>query len=121
LKFRMSKDVVNTNATLRKTIGWVADNANTPTNAVGGEYGKLLNGDIPYIKYDDLLGNGFGAIVSINPNTNKLQTEFIFKNIESNEPERVLDNTEFEITKEGILGVEDLIHNVQNTYFESEY
>jgi len=121
LKFRMSKDVVNTNATLRKTIGWVADNANTPTNAVGGEYGKLLNGDIPYIKYDDLLGNGFGAIVSINPNTNKLQTEFIFKNIESNEPERVLANTEFEITEEGILGVKDLIHNVQNTYFESEY
>ena len=39
----------------KKTIGWIADNTNTPTNAVGGEYGKLLNGDIPYIKYDDLL------------------------------------------------------------------
>jgi hypothetical protein len=117
LKFRMSKDVVNENPTLRKTIGWVADNANTPINAVGGEYRKLLNGDIPYIKYDDLLGNGFGATVSINPNTNKLQTEFTFKNIESNGLESVLGNTEFEITNEGILGVEDLISGVQNTYF----
>ena len=117
LKFRMSKDVVNKNATLRNAIGWVADNANTPTNAVGGEYRKLLNGDIPYIKYDDLLGNGFKATVSINPNTNKLQTEFGFKNIESNGWESVLSDTEFEITNEGILGVEDLISNVQNTYF----
>lgn len=117
LKFRMSKDVVNANPTLKNTIGRVADNANIPTNAVGGEYRKLLNGDIDYIKYDDLLGNGFGATVSINPNTGRLQTEFIFKNIESNELETVLANTEFKITGEGILGVEDLISDVQNTYF----
>ena len=117
LKFRMSKDVVNTNPTLKNTIGRIADNANIPTNAVGGEYGKLLNGDIPYIKYDDLLGNGFEATVSINPNTRKLQTGFRYKNIESNGWESVLSDTEFEITNEGILGVEDLISGVQYTYF----
>ena len=103
LKFRMSKDVVNANATLRKTIGWVADNANTPTNAVGGEYRKLLRGDIDYIKYDDLLGNGFGATVSINPNTRKLQTEFSFKNIESNGLETVLANTNLKLQKKEYL------------------
>jgi hypothetical protein len=121
LKFRMSRDVVNANPTLKNTIGRVADNANIPTNAVGGEYGKLRKGDIPYIKYDDLLGNGFKATVSINPNTNKLQTEFGFKNIESNGWERVLANTEFEITNEGILGVQNLISDIQYKYFNPEY
>ena len=81
----------------------------------------MLNGDIPYIKYDDLLGNGFGATVSINPNTRKLQTEFSFKNIENNKLESVLSDTEFEITNEGILGVENLISDIQYKYFNPEY
>ena len=63
---------------------------------------KIVKGDIPYIKYDDLLGNGFEATVSINPNTRKLQTDLDIK-IESNEWESVLSDTEFEITEEGIL------------------
>lgn len=121
LKFRMLKDVVNANATLRNTIGWIADNANTPTNIVGGEYRKLLSGEINYIKYDQLYGNGFEATVSINPNTGNLQTEFIYKNRENNQWENKLATTEFEITEEGILGVENLIDSVREAYFESEY
>ena len=118
LKFRISEKVINANHTLKNTIGIVADNAKTPTNAVGGEYRKLLNGEIDYIKYDELSRNGFEAAVSINPNTGNLQTEFTYENRENNEWESLLYDTEFEITEEGIVEVEDLIYNVKKAYFD---